>query len=123
MSQNEAVRCPHHPDRQQARSVLFEVIEGRLEPVVLFDSCRDRVTGLVDPVDFLPPTVAKVRAALEGMPGDAYVVQARDSEGNRFSPFAEAEVGHYLPDSAWQGEVVDESEPGALKAVVLWPVS
>lgn len=117
------IRCPHHPDQKQAFSVLFEVTDGVLSPVVLFDDCGDKVAGLVEAADHLPPTVGQLRAVLGRMPQDAYVILSRDSAGSHFSPFHALDTEGYLPHSASSGRLTRADEPGALPAVVLWPAS
>lgn len=94
-------------------------------------------------------TVAQLREALAACDPDAYVVLAKDEEGNDFSPLAIAsepghapwvEPGWYVPATTWHGEF--HADPGAaddpdddedayaagsgageLRAVCLWPVN
>lgn len=62
-----------------------------------------------------------LRAALDGLPDDMLVVLAKDSEGNRYSPLADAELGRsYQPDTTWSGELVTE---GGEVCVLLWPTN
>jgi hypothetical protein len=88
-------------------------------------------------------TVAQLRAALADFPDDAFVVLAKDPEGNGFSPLARnsdhsiaAGLAWYLPNSTWSGEIANYSddpdpddeddhlpESGDLLAVVLDPVN
>lgn len=74
--------------------------------------------------------VAALRALLAEAADDLLVVLAKDSEGNGFSPLAEGELGLYVPESGWSGDVPHpddaagyQDEPGAESAVVLWPVN
>lgn len=69
-------------------------------------------------------TVEELRQALADLP----VVMSKDSEGNRFSPLAEAQPdAHYQADSDWSGEVVHPDDfdeyPDAIPAVCLWPTN
>ena len=83
-------------------------------------------------------TVADLQAALALLPSDMPVVLAKDGEGNRFSPLAEAEPAMYVADSTWSGEryltdeqrlatgVPDEyseAPDAAVPALFLWPVN
>lgn len=93
-------------------------------------------------------TVAQLREALAACDPDAYVILAKDEEGNDFSPLAItsepghvpcAEPGWYMPGTTWYGEfhadadVTDDpddedayvaaSDAGELRAVCLWPVN
>jgi len=68
---------------------------------------------------------------------DAIVIIAKDSEGNRYSPFSAMEYSAYLADSTWSGSVglltltpeniadgySEEDLIGGEPAVVLYPVS
>jgi hypothetical protein len=68
---------------------------------------------------------------------DAIVVIAKDSEGNRYSPFSALQYAAYLADSTWSGSVgllsltpeaiadgySEEDLNGGEPAVVLYPVS
>jgi len=82
-------------------------------------------------------TVAELIDELKKHPLDALVVQAKDGEGNGFSPVTDIELGRYVADDAdeWRGqfglaELTDElreagySEEDVLDgplAVCLWP--
>lgn len=85
-------------------------------------------------------TVAQLRAALANFPDDAYVVLAKDPEGNGYSPLSinsddtpSVEAVWYLPECTWAGEVapigpdgdgdIHEPRPGDLIAVCLDPVN
>jgi hypothetical protein len=77
-------------------------------------------------------TVGQLRELLAMLPQDAFVVMSRDEEGNGYSPFAEADICWYAPDTTWYGEArnidpTDEEEgvkrEGDLFAVCLWPVN
>ena len=57
---------------------------------------------------------------LKQYPLDALVVQARDAEGNGFSPVFELTRERYVPRNAWEGELA-QTEEGSIPAVVLWP--
>ncbi len=58
------------------------------------------------------------------LPSDALVVLACDSEGNRFSPLSDVQLGCYQPDAvaADIGDFYVEDAPKRAKAVCLWPV-
>lgn len=69
-------------------------------------------------------TVRKLVKLLQDFPSDAYVVM---SEDGAYSPLLALSVAHYVPETTWRGDLVDEEDltempHGALKAVVLWPV-
>ena len=86
-------------------------------------------------------TVGELKAALAGHDDSTLVVLSEDSEGNGFSPLAEANEQAYIPDSTWSGDVrmivpltpqweelgygeedmAIPGEGGAVLAVVLWP--
>jgi hypothetical protein len=59
---------------------------------------------------------------LKQYPLDALVVQAKDAEGNGFSPLHELTRERYTPCNAWQGELA-QAEDGSVPAVVLWPAN
>ena len=70
-------------------------------------------------------TVRKLVKLLQGFPADAYVVV---SSGDGYSPLSALSAAHYVPETTWRGDLVDEEDltdlpRGALKAVVLWPVN
>lgn len=48
--------------------------------------------------------VSDLIAILQEFPGDALVVQARDAEGNGYSPVDDVTLGRYAADSTWSGE-------------------
>lgn len=100
---------------------------------------RFNVTHRPDGTDHMV-TVAQLRRALDAMPDEAYVVLAKDPEGNGYSPLATRRDGTpavepvwYLPESTWAGEIanigpdgdgeVHEPQQGDLLAVVLDPVN
>lgn len=76
---------------------------------------------------------------LKDMPQEALVVMSKDSEGNRYSPFADMGTAIYVPETTWFGEVysldwtaedadmsVEEWEKLKEKngtAVVFWPTN
>lgn len=85
-------------------------------------------------------TVRDLMTELAKHDPDALVVMFKDGEGNNVSPLYEATAGHYVPDTAWTGDIVfltltDElRELGyaekdaydgedAQPAVCLWPVN
>jgi hypothetical protein len=98
-------------------------------------------------------TVGKLIEVLQGLPQDALVVLAKDSEGNDYSPIPGDPdyaycLGTYIPESTWHGEFHwpdpteeteaedgdeeeddegDEDEyepdPDAVVAVCLWPTN
>jgi hypothetical protein len=57
---------------------------------------------------------------LKQCPLDALLVQARDAEGNCFSPVYELTQERYVSRNTWEGELA-QTEEGSVPAVVLWP--
>lgn len=58
------------------------------------------------------------------------VVMASDSEGNGYSPVAAIDEAHYLPETAWSGDLVDDEwlnedgeVAGCYPAFFLWPTN
>ncbi|MFD3848216.1 hypothetical protein ACFWVB_20290 [Streptomyces microflavus] len=87
-----------------------------------------------------PLTLGTLRAALakfDGLPDDAPVIIQKDTVGERFSPALGAEEGMYLegrhgaevyptPEQIAESDDYteeDEAPEGAVRAIVLWPVS
>lgn len=75
-------------------------------------------------------TVAELIEYLKEMPADALVLLSSDGEGNSYSPFSgDHSEGVYVADSTWSGDFYGEDDtnaprfPGAVKAVVLWPIN
>lgn len=73
-------------------------------------------------------TVAELIAELQKLPPNNIVVQAKDGEGNNFSPFAEVTVGLYAAETArsgeyWTPENEDDEDDEADSAVCLWPTN
>jgi len=74
-------------------------------------------------------TVAELIAKLQELPPNNIVVQAKDGEGNGFSPLSEIAVGLYAAETTRSGEFwTPDAEDGdedneADSAVCLWPVN
>jgi hypothetical protein len=72
-------------------------------------------------------TVSELIAQLQQLPPNNIVVQAKDGEGNGFSPVAEVAVGLYAADTTWSGEFwtpdAEDDEKEAESAVCLWPIN
>lgn len=77
-------------------------------------------------------TVEELIRELNTLPADAFIVMAKDGEGNTFSPLSAVSDGAvYEPESTWSGEIyhldeVKEDEyfsKQAVLAIVLWPVN
>lgn len=73
-------------------------------------------------------TVAELIAELQKLPPNNIVVQAKDGEGNNFSPFSEVTVGLYAAETTWSGEYWTPEDEGdedeeAESAVCLWPTN
>lgn len=60
---------------------------------------------------------------------DRLVVMAKDAEGNGYSPLEDTWLTRYAPETTWSGETEhpdepwDDDYPGAVPAIVLWPVN
>lgn len=74
-------------------------------------------------------TKEKLIKFLTGLPPetDGYIiVMASDGEGNSFSPLDDIDVGLYIPDTDYGGEVMmgSEIEPDEKEnCIVLWPTN
>jgi hypothetical protein len=75
-------------------------------------------------------TVGELLESLAGLKPDLMVVLQEDAEGNGYSPLAGAEVGYYVPQSTWSGDVYSQedidngdAEEGGQDVLILWPVN
>jgi len=61
---------------------------------------------------------------ISSYPDHYEVILTKDSEGNDYSPFAEASAEYYIAESGWSG-YLDDDNSGlyVYNAVVLWPVN
>jgi len=81
--------------------------------------------------------VSDLIAQLKEFPQDAEVVQAKDGEGNSFSPLADVSLGRYEAETTWGGqwgllELTDELKkqgygeedvPNGPPTICLWPTN
>lgn len=83
-------------------------------------------------------TVAELIEILKTLPQDALVVQAKDAEGNNYSPTTNwIETGRYAAETSWNGQFglfelteedqaqgyTEEDVPDGPVAVCLWPTN
>jgi hypothetical protein len=66
------------------------------------------------------------------IPDEFIVILASDGEGNGYSPLADYNMGLYIPDSAYSGEVItegnldgfeDKERDMAESCIVFWPTN
>jgi hypothetical protein len=69
--------------------------------------------------------VAELIEQLRVFPQDSIVILQKDAEGNGFSPLDGLDVGHYVAETAWYGEVPapEDDDGSGDPCVVLWPVN
>ena len=76
-----------------------------------------------------PMTKKELLQFLASLPIDSddyLIVLSSDGEGNSFSPLADMDIGLYLPDNTYSGEILmgEDIEPGEREnCIVLWPVN
>ena len=72
-------------------------------------------------------TVKELIEQLKNLDGDVLVVMSSDSEGNNFSPTAEAEASHYTAETTYSGQCHHPDDvpecPNAKPCVCLWPTN
>lgn len=68
--------------------------------------------------------VSELIAKLSELPGDVLVVQAKDAEGNGFSPtYAITSQEEYVAETEYSGELVTTFTAESDPCVVLWPTN
>jgi hypothetical protein len=110
--------CPHHPDLQQARSVLARIVDGTLTAVTHYDQCKDNIPGQVGLFHWTL-TIDQLRQALDntGLPGNTPVVIPTGC--GEASPLSGTDTVHYRPRSTWRGDITDQDDPHATLVLLL----
>jgi hypothetical protein len=72
-------------------------------------------------------TVKELKKELKGITDNYIVVMSKDSEGNSYSPLYQLDKVKYLPETTYDGVLMDSDEQLLLKvkdnAVCLWPTN
>lgn len=70
-------------------------------------------------------TIEQLIKELSKLDGKLQVIQAKDAEGNSFSPLSCISLEEYIPENSWSGELVCDDDVSKVKpnAVVLWPIN